>query len=1022
LERLRDDPQAPALDVDDAEHRLEALRFAAGLPAGARAELALADSLGVSVERHWVAGRYSEAAEDAERRLAIYRRHFGDRHLTTAASADELASLLQTLGEYDSAEPLFAEALETRRSLLGERHVYVGASLNNLGMLYQATGEFGRAREHVASALSILRQELGGDDLNVAAITFNLGLLLQSLGELEAAEEHLLAALETRRSILGDGNAQVAESLNGLAALYYEESDFAAAEPFLRRSTAIWRELLGDEHPHVALSLTNMGALLSARGQYAEAEGFHRQAVEIYRRTLGEKHPDAARALHNLAHALESMGDYAGAEPLFRDALEIRRAAFGDTHPDVAEGLTALAHVVQEAGRYGEAEPLYREALEMHRELLGDEHLEVATDLSNLASLVEEEGRLEEAVSLYEESLAIRERSLGAKSAPVAHSLSSVGHLKLRMCEPAAAEAVLTRAAETYDAARLRAGAGLSRATMALRLRPPSVALAVSRLELGKVEGAWPAAEKALGRALADLLMTSERRSLTESEAAREDSLRMLIGELEAELGAYAAAARSDTGLEAAALAEETRDRLLEAEALWSDFQREMATRYPITEGQTYSLARVQDALGSDAAIVGWIDADACDGRVESWGYVIRGEGEVSWHRCDPGSPGKSSRALSGRYARYREQLSDPRSSLAGLSRDARSIWEARFEPLLPALGGVDELVVLPSGPVLGVPLETLKDEEGELLSDRFALTYAPSATVYAWLNEQGRRTARSGRMLLLGDPPFTDADLKAMRRESASGLSEEAVDETPGSETDRGVRRASTTRTVERASVDGLPRLPGSREEVSALAELSREPTVLLGPEASEQSLVRLAETGRLGGFAVIHMATHALVDDRRPEQSALVLSQVGLPDPLESALKGERICDGLLTAGEIVREWDLGADLVTLSACETGLGKEVVGEGYIGFAHAFLQAGARSLLVSLWKVEDRATSLFMRRFYENRLGAYDDERGGPPGRPMSKAKAVKEAKHWLRHYADADGYRPYEHPYYWSAFILID
>ncbi len=136
---------------------------------------------------------------------------------------------------------------------------------------------------------------------------------------------------------------------------------------------------------------------------------------------------------------------------------------------------------------------------------------------------------------------------------------------------------------------------------------------------------------------------------------------------------------------------------------------------------------------------------------------------------------------------------------------------------------------------------------------------------------------------------------------------------------------------------------------------------------------------------------------------------------------MAGTRIYDGLVTAEDILREWELNADLVTLSACETGLGKEVTGEGYVGFAHAFLQVGARSLLVSLWKVEDKATSLLMRRFYENWLGEYGEERRGRVGEPMTKAEALQEAKYWLRDYTDDSGEHPYEHPYFWSAFMLI-
>jgi CHAT domain-containing protein len=132
-------------------------------------------------------------------------------------------------------------------------------------------------------------------------------------------------------------------------------------------------------------------------------------------------------------------------------------------------------------------------------------------------------------------------------------------------------------------------------------------------------------------------------------------------------------------------------------------------------------------------------------------------------------------------------------------------------------------------------------------------------------------------------------------------------------------------------------------------------------------------------------------------------------------------RVYDGLISAKEIVREWELDADLVTLSGCQTGLGKEIAGEGYIGLVNAFLQAGARSLLVSLWRVEDEATALLMGRFYENLTGTFHGERQAYAGEPMPKAEALREAKHWLRTYTDEDGRQPFRHPVYWSGFVLI-
>ena len=185
-------------------------------------------------------------------------------------------------------------------------------------------------------------------------------------------------------------------------------------------------------------------------------------------------------------------------------------------------------------------------------------------------------------------------------------------------------------------------------------------------------------------------------------------------------------------------------------------------------------------------------------------------------------------------------------------------------------------------------------------------------------------------------------------------------------------------------------------------------------------------------------------------------------MPHPLEQALSHKPVFDGRLSVREIQRSWDLKAELVTLSACETAQGRDAGGEGFVGFTQALLMSGARSVCVSLWKVDDAATALLMQRFYANLLGAR-------PGlsRPLRKVEALAEAKTWLRGLrrgdvtalvaklsggearaeakvsgakdraagatrrqpasqalgvlAGAAGDRLYAHPCYWAAFVLV-
>jgi CHAT domain-containing protein/tetratricopeptide (TPR) repeat protein len=1004
------DPESMEYEIADSERLVETLSIVSALPEDQKQRLALSDSMLEDAYGFWDESKFDEAVAEAKHSLDIKREIFGDKHPDVAIILDNLAALLIEKGDYAGAELYFQDARSVARNLMGETHPIVGIIENNYAMLKYRMGEYGEAEKLHREVLSTWIELFGEENLNVAASFNNLSLALQYQGEFEEAEGLCRRALAIRRELLGPRDPEVAESLNNLSSLVFARRDYAAAEPLFREAVAILRSTLGERHPRVALYINNLGSLLYSLGDYDKAEELHREALAIYREVFGDKHPSVALALYNLAHAIEDQGNDAAAEPLFREALEMRRELLSEDHPDIASSMNGYAHLLQTMMRFQAADSLYRDALQIRRQTFGDEHPDVATTLSNMASLHEAMKDYSRAEELFREALMIRQKSLGTENAAVAHSLSSIGHVLLAQHEYGEAEVALAEATATYDIARLRGGTGLRRATMALRMRPPAAALAVSMLEQGKKSEAWGATERSLARSLADLLSVAEERRLSEEEKAREDSLKTRLTTLEQELVQYREAARMDPTTEKIARAEETRNHLLDAEAEWSGFQNDMAERYTVTEGRTHSLDRVQHSLSRQTALLGWLDVEVEEGEHSSWAYVIRNSGPVHWSRVGRESNNDGLTSVKDTRS-FRRLVADPGSPIVGVNRDGRTLWSEFIDPVSDALDGVEELVVIPSGRMLGIPVEAFVDNEGVSVGEKFAVSYVPSATIHCWLFERARDSRRMDEdfILLLGDPPYNEAHMLAMENESGAGMDDSEIEET------------GNTRSGERSALGSLPRLGATRDEVYAVAALSEGASVLVGPDASEQALVRLAETGDIRSFRSIHLATHAIVDDERPERSALVLSQVGLPDPLEAAMKGERVYDGLLTVKEIIREWDLDADLVVLSACETALGKEVAGEGYIGFAHAFLQAGAGSQLVSLWKVEDRATSLLMQRFYQNRLGAYDDERAGRTKEPMSKSEALRESKIWLRNYTDETGRKPYEHPYFWSAFILI-
>jgi CHAT domain-containing protein len=182
------------------------------------------------------------------------------------------------------------------------------------------------------------------------------------------------------------------------------------------------------------------------------------------------------------------------------------------------------------------------------------------------------------------------------------------------------------------------------------------------------------------------------------------------------------------------------------------------------------------------------------------------------------------------------------------------------------------------------------------------------------------------------------------------------------------------------------LAALPEARAEVSRVAALLPGATLLVNGDATAARLQAMAHSGDLARFGLVHLATHARIDSWYPERSALVLAH-----------------GGMLSARDIATTWHLGADLVSLAACQTALGGVSSTEATFGLQESLFEAGARSLLVALWKMDDVATSRLMQRFYENLTGRYTDVRLGQAGVQMPKARALYEAKRWLRDATDA-------------------
>jgi CHAT domain-containing protein/tetratricopeptide (TPR) repeat protein len=952
------------------------------------------------------AGKYAEALAPARQVLALRTRRQGAKHWETI-DADRTLQTLKKLADLDA---------KGREGLAAATRLEADAY-----QLFQQ-GRYSRAESLVRKALGIRARLFGHADWNTIALRNNLATALNSQGKWAEAEGLLRKAVGGCRRGLGEDHPDTATAYFNLARGLQIQGKYGQAEPLLLAALAVFRRAYGEAHHHTAMAYGGLAGNLNAQGKYAAAEQMHRRALAINLRR-GDDVPTAI-AYNNVAYTLYSQGKYEQAEPLARKALAIFRRLLRDKHPYTAVSIRGLASILEAQGQYEKSEPYLREALAICRQAYGDEHPETAIGYARLAQVREAEGKIPRAQELHRRALAIRREVLEEDHPDTVRNylhLARVLHARGKYRE---AEKTAAKGARHFEAARLQVTfRGLDRAPFTAGHSPLTL-LAALLARNGKPADAWQRLESSLARGLLDDLTARPALPLTGDERRLERQLSGQIHRLDRQIaGLLGAKDPTEEHREQAARLKEERGKL---RARLSALGAALAKKYGPAAGQVYTLERLQPRLPENAALVAWVDREALPGAAdpggEHWACVVRKRGQPVWARLR-GSGAKG--AWTEDDSRLADQVrrlfeTPPRDAAAKWSDRAGQLARQRLAPLARHLGAgnglppVKHLIVLPSPALRRIPVEALIEARADK-QPPLTVSYAPSGTMFAWLQEQRRKPRGPARLLAVGDPAFVPPE-KARPVPTAGDRDVEAV--------------------LERRRGPAFKPLPGSRREVLAIARLFPRAEKLLGSEASEERLNQFAKDGVLKGYRYIHLATHGQANAEQPLLSFLALAQDQLPDPLKQVLAGKPVSTGRLTAAHMLQDWRLDADLVVLSACETGLGQYQLGEGYLGFAQGLFLAGARSLVLSQWSVDDEATALLMVRFYENLLGS----RKGT--RPMSKAQALKEAKEWLRGLSAKEvanqvgalprgtkvtvsrrpvAAKPFGHPYYWAGFILV-
>ncbi len=843
--------------------------------------------------------------------------------LELADSINNLGTVAWYRGELGDASKLYHCALDIRRQL-APGSVHVAASFNNLGLVAWQRGDLDLAEDFQQKAIEI-RQELAPDSLEIAASWMNMGNLAWTRGDLVLAEERYLLTLALREK-LAPGSLDVALSLNNLGVTAWHRGELALSEAYLQQAFEI-RRRLAPNSLDAAASLNNLGVVARIRGDLELARDYYQQSLEL-RQQLAPDSLDIAATLINLGIVARLRGQFHQAQTHFEDALQLQ-IQLAPNSLDVAACLTSLGGVLADRGDLIQAERYHRLALEIRQRRAPDSLLE-ADSLRYMGDIAWQRNH-PEARDYYERALNIAQQ-IAPRGLEAVDTLNSLGVLARERGDLDSARRYFEQSLATLDIQMGNLGGspeikGDFRATHGSSYRH----LIELHLSQGRAAEAFGVLERSRARSFLEMLAERDLVFSMDVPAdleSRRRSNAVLYDRTQQKLSSLSP---TDDGEAIDKLLSKLRQLRQERD----DIAREVvgtspqlaALRYP----QPLDLEGVQQALDPGTIMlsysVGKSQTDLFVVTTETFKGIVLPLGVDELRR-------------EIELFRRLIQSTDLSTEIATVGK---RLYRHLIQPAEALIDANRRILIVADGPLHLLPFAALVREKRRLdvptrpgktvIEDLFLAQWRPihlalSATVYAQLERRRPSPPASAGLLLaaFGDPIYTpDPDPEVPTRQ-----------------------RSLVNRELEP--------LPSSRLEIERIAEMfpSDRARIFLGAQATEEHVKAFSHQAR-----ILHFATHGLLDQRFPLDSGLVLTAPRKLGPTRG--------NGLLQAWEIFEGMRLNADLVVLSTCESGLGNEQGGEGLIGLTRAFQYAGARSVVSTLWPVEDEMTAELMVRFYRH-------------------------------------------------------
>lgn len=912
-----------------------------------------------------------------------------NRAQAEALEASAQGDYTKALEQYDICITLMKANWPTHQSL--------PVLMNNAAMIYGDLGRYDEEEKVLREALSILEANGQQTESNYALVMNNLCTIYFQRGKYDEAIRLTQSSLALLEKTTGKNSEAYATMLSNLSTFYHNTGDYSAEEKCLKEAIQIFKKIGATDGGSYALALVNMGVLSRTLGNDKQAEQYFVQAADIQKNIQGGISPDYATTLNNLGVLYMGQQRNKDAVRVLYESMRITKSLRGTNSPEYAMALSNLAQVYGTQRQYREQEQCLVEALQIQKNTIGEQHPDYAMTLGNLGTLYDRMQRYDEEEKYLLEALHVRKAALGEKHPLYAATMTNLGVFYANRGKYTKADSYITRSSELTRQQFLSAADYLSERQrndywMAIRYPFEHVyPLYAHRYRQTKPTVTAFAYDNALF--VKGLLLST---SNTVQQAILSSGDQQLINGWKALI-----ALRQDIQREqqenpgsANLQAMYQRDEEMEKNLLAGS-----AAYREVEKHKSADWKEVQKQLGDDEVAIEFLRVPFSKDTICYCALILQKKSRnpemvdlcLESDLMELVPKGRPSAAYDPDFLEERKNLSN-------------LIW-GKLQPYMKEGGKV---FFSPDGALYQVAIEYLPLDEKRTFCDAYKMYRLSSTRELCFFARSTHSRIRIQDAVLYGGLQY-DLTRDDIARQSQSFRSVQ-----PSGEQDDNVEKLLSDSTR-----GGISYLPGTLKEVQVIRAILNNPDdrIYTGKDGNEESFKALS--GHCPGL--LHIGTHGFYLPPRKNEKAgglqlgdsesqnridYSMSRTGLLlAGSQLAWSGqsvpEGVEDGILTAKEIAGLDLRTVDCAVLSACETGNG-DITGDGVAGLQRGFKQAGVKTLMMSLWPVNDSATELLMTEFYRRWKNG------------NSKREALRQAQHVVR--------ESYEDPSNWAAFILLD